>query len=240
MSRKPRQGECVYCGTLGYITNDHVPPKCLFPPDARLNLVTVPACEKCNSGFRLDDEYFRVIISLRAILPNGSAADFLKDKTRRMLSHPSAEKFSKQIHGAMVPAFLRRPYFSYRVGDNLAIDADESRLEATMERIVRGLFAKYFRHRLPDTHEVSVVIMHFPEHNSALNEPEFERTLALLAKGTHVQFGSVFDCQFSALEEDHNSTIWWIKVYGNFASFCFTLPAEIMGSEKSEQSGTDH
>lgn len=55
---------CIYCSATNLIpTRDHVPPKCLFPKPRPLNLVTVPACPTCNQSFKLDDEYFRLMVA---------------------------------------------------------------------------------------------------------------------------------------------------------------------------------
>jgi hypothetical protein len=44
---------------------DHVPPENLFERNARLNLVTVPCCRKCNGTSSKDDQYLLVFIALR-------------------------------------------------------------------------------------------------------------------------------------------------------------------------------
>ncbi len=50
-------------------TNDHIPPKCIFPEqkdvgvDYRKNLITVPACDNHNLKTSLDDEYLMGILA---------------------------------------------------------------------------------------------------------------------------------------------------------------------------------
>jgi 5-methylcytosine-specific restriction endonuclease McrA len=58
-------GTCVYCGKVGPTTDDHIPPKCLFPPPIRHTLPKVPSCWTCNGGSSKDDEYFRLRIIAR-------------------------------------------------------------------------------------------------------------------------------------------------------------------------------
>lgn len=53
---------CIYCGSTGKLTKDHVPPKNLFPVPRPSDLITVPACEPCNQSFGLDDDYFRIAV----------------------------------------------------------------------------------------------------------------------------------------------------------------------------------
>jgi len=40
-------------------SDDHIPPKTIFGDKKPSDLITVPACEGCNNGCSLDDEYFK-------------------------------------------------------------------------------------------------------------------------------------------------------------------------------------
>ena len=59
---QPRTDKCYYCGEPA-MSEEHVPPKCLFPEqkdtgkDYRKNLITVPSCDKHNAGKSCDDEF---------------------------------------------------------------------------------------------------------------------------------------------------------------------------------------
>ncbi len=75
---KERKGEseshlCTYCPTPA-TTDDHVPPKCLFSKPRPSTLITVPSCRECNGGAKLDDEYFRLMVTMN-----------------RRIDHPDAE-----------------------------------------------------------------------------------------------------------------------------------------------------
>jgi hypothetical protein len=61
-SATPPRDSCVYCGEPGQLTRDHVSPQSIFPNPKPSNLITVPACQDCNGGFRLDREYFRTFV----------------------------------------------------------------------------------------------------------------------------------------------------------------------------------
>ena len=59
VSKSKRHPEkCVYCGHNPGITDDHVPRKSFFPQPRPSNLITVPACNKCNSSIGKDEDYF--------------------------------------------------------------------------------------------------------------------------------------------------------------------------------------
>lgn len=86
---------CAYCGGRAS-TFDHVVPKGLYPMSARkgnIQLLTVPACTKCNESYSDDEEHFRnVITCLGENLPLVSElfydkvnASFVKGKSLRHL-----------------------------------------------------------------------------------------------------------------------------------------------------------
>ncbi len=65
MTSQYRVGTCTFCGLKGYVTDDHVPPRCLFSRPRPNNLVTVPACKDCNTRkSSKDDEYFRLTFGM--------------------------------------------------------------------------------------------------------------------------------------------------------------------------------
>lgn len=52
---------CCYCGG-DTKTRDHLPPKVFLDPPYPENLYVVGACEQCNHGFSLDEQYTACII----------------------------------------------------------------------------------------------------------------------------------------------------------------------------------
>ena len=61
--------KCYSCAELA-TTQEHVPPKCLFPEkkdsenlDYRKNLIRVPSCELHNNRFHLDDEFLMIVLA---------------------------------------------------------------------------------------------------------------------------------------------------------------------------------
>lgn len=61
--------QCYACKNIA-TTREHVPPKCLFPDelgeDYRINLITVPSCEKHNNSKCKDDEF--LLVNLAGII----------------------------------------------------------------------------------------------------------------------------------------------------------------------------
>ena len=64
---------CAYCGNLA-TTRDHVPPQNLFPQPWTNDLITVPACKRCNNYPSRDDEYFIWVLTLEGAGPEADKA----------------------------------------------------------------------------------------------------------------------------------------------------------------------
>jgi len=58
---KRQIAHCVYCGK-GIETREHTPPKVLLDVPYPENLPVIQACEICNQGYSLDEEYFACLI----------------------------------------------------------------------------------------------------------------------------------------------------------------------------------
>lgn len=155
---QPETIPCVYCGDPA-TTEDHVPPKSLFPPDTE-GLITVPACLNCNNTSSQDDEFFRnVLVNDDRVRDHPEAQD-LNAAYERSLQRPQAQG----LRAAMLRQRRRFPLISPAGiihGQGTALETDFTRERKVLERITRGLFSMNFedlillkilwRHILPDT-----------------------------------------------------------------------------------------
>jgi hypothetical protein len=73
-------GKCYWCGQQA-TNKEHVPPDNLFPPNHKVNLITVGSCIEHNNKFSELDEKFRLI--LQAAGGNKIAREMFADKTLR-------------------------------------------------------------------------------------------------------------------------------------------------------------
>src|SRR6266545_1787061 len=92
--RGKRTGECVYCGTVGVLTEDHIPPDCLFsqrPSD----ILEVPSCWKCNNGASRDDEYFKTMMVMKDRAGSHPEASALHASVFRGLKHRRKVGFTR-------------------------------------------------------------------------------------------------------------------------------------------------
>jgi hypothetical protein len=208
------------------VTSDHVPPKCLFPPETRVNLVTVEACAPCHESFKLDDEYFLVALSVRADLPDSPGTEFLRAKTKRTLRNPSAKHFSAAIRKATTQIPIHSEGGIY-LGEATALKLQPRRIIATAERIIKGLYAEHFARVLPSSHEVIIELLDLQKDNSALQRPEIKELLVSLGEhGTHQRFGNILELWFAGINDDADSSYWFVQLHGAFGFLAFTLPRD--------------
>jgi hypothetical protein len=125
-------------------TVDHVPPKLLLERPLPPNLLTVPACESCNAGFKSDDEYTRTILGLdihagshRAVISNLPAIV-------RSLDKPNARGFLKYLASQSKSTGI----LAWNGSPIVSIEVDQERINRTGLHIVR----RPTLHRISETH----------------------------------------------------------------------------------------
>lgn len=74
---------CTYCGR-DTSTRDHVPPRVFLDDPYPDNLPVVPACQECNAGFSIDEEYVACLIDC-VISGTASPKEVQREKIRRIL-----------------------------------------------------------------------------------------------------------------------------------------------------------
>src|SRR5476649_803812 len=89
---------CIYCQMNPGDTDDHVPPKGLFPKPRPSNLITVPACDQCNKSFKNDDEYF-LNIALEWAASESSDGKQIADTRLRAMKRKESRTFWQSVLG---------------------------------------------------------------------------------------------------------------------------------------------
>ncbi len=134
------QKRCIYCGVLGELTRDHVPPKNLFPEPRPDNLITVPCCSKCNSSFAADDEHFRTMIAC----------------AEQSAAHPQGQRLWPTIlrqlrrkGDSAITELIRQSF-----GTTVDIPGAILRVDRVLRRVVKGLHYHETGASMPDHWEI--------------------------------------------------------------------------------------
>lgn len=114
---------CVYCGGPAE-TRDHVPSKCLLELPYPENLPVVGACQTCNQGSSLDEEY--LICLIESVICGSNDPD--------KMNRPSVARAMRRSTA------LRALIESTRTveGDHIQYTADVQRVAAVMLKLARG------------------------------------------------------------------------------------------------------
>ena len=211
-NRPKRNRECYLCGHPA-TTNDHIPPKCIYPEPKPSNLITVPACVSCNSATKLDDEYFRWLVA------TGS---------------PGSQEARALVKGPIVRGFRKRPALLYSVmkyADRLSVSTpagifvgtqpvfqfDRPRVQVVINKIVRGLYHYNLQRTFPPDYIVADFRL-----NPRLT-PEFQTEICKLPL-RDVGDGSVFSYRFIESEDEVGVTLWFLMFFNRVLFITQTEP----------------
>ena len=144
----------IYCGRADPDTVDHIPPKNLFAKPRPSSLVTVPSCTGCNRGASQDDEYFRLMVTLRHDLDHVDASAAM-EAAMRSLERPQGRGLLAALLATTRRVEVKTPAGLY-LGHAGTYQPDFERLYRVVRRIIRGLFYRETGRRLPDGYQVNV------------------------------------------------------------------------------------
>lgn len=125
--------KCYHCGNdfvLEELTKEHIPPRCFsdaYPPEYKVNRITVPCCHPCNNEFSKIDSELRDAI---AIAKDGS------DGNQKFLE--------KGIKSVVRRKKLGQDYSFDTKAKTYAIDFDYSLFEQMFLKCHKGLFYHKF------------------------------------------------------------------------------------------------
>lgn len=204
---------CVYCGEVAE-TKDHVPPKCFFPKPYPENLLTVPACERCNQNLSKDEDYARIVLSSARVdgeeLP--LAEVIWEQKVSRSLRRNT--KIAFDIYNSMRAIDA----------NNLAFRIDRNRLDKIIVKIVKGLYFAHFQKRIDDSYTVSVHL--FPGQQSFPHFYPHELIESILSSPIRTIGEGVLRYRWITSDENDNFSVWVLSFYNtDYNNFVvWTLP----------------
>jgi hypothetical protein len=150
---KRSEGQCVYCGETGILTDDHIPPQCLFGKPRPNDLIRIPSCIRCNNEASKDDEYFKTILVLKDKAGDHPEAVAIRPSVVRALRKSKKRAFARSLARRSQPISIMSPVGLY-LGRRMAYNVDLKRLDRVVARITKGLFYSRKGHRVPDGYEV--------------------------------------------------------------------------------------
>lgn len=133
--------KCVLCGRRVATTKDHIPPKGIFPKPRPDDLITVPACLKCNNDASHDDEIFRVYLNSHVGMDKQRTKALWDQHTIRTIKHN--RKLRKKLFGQVRPAYVKS-YGGIIYGKKMVGFWDSAAHDSIIERTVRGLYYFHF------------------------------------------------------------------------------------------------
>jgi hypothetical protein len=217
--------DCTYCGSGENLTDDHVPPKNVFPKPRPSDLVTVPACKKCNEDISEDEEYFRLKLCLSEQVGNSPDARKNREVILRSLKRPEATGFKQSFLSDIRSIWHRTPAGIYR-GKRLAFEVDLHRIFRVVEKSVRGLFFHETGNRLHPSYMVNIHSNETLEECSAELLEELKQTIRIpLAQLSPRIIGNgVFSYRCHITKEDPFFSVWSLTFYEQVSFLCLTGP----------------
>jgi hypothetical protein len=216
------------------LTDDHVPPKCLFvnrPSD----LITVPSCAGCNQGASQDDDYFRLVLTIKHDAGDHPEAKGAAAKAMRGLARPQARGFRQSLFQSLTPVEVFSSGGIY-LGNAGGYNIDLNRLSRVVRRITTGLFYHEFGAPLPTTHEATAWC------EDGLRRLDGETRKGLQGMCATVQCGpggtigeGVFTYWFQRTAEEPNTSMWVMIFYGHVGFISMTAPKVLVEQAKRER-----
>ena len=113
------------------------------------------------------------------------------------------------------------------LGEAHSMRLDLKRLNATAERIIVGLYSRFLKTRLPQTHVVKVHFTEFQKNSSAIETPVIKELVALLGKSELHNLGEgIVEIRFIGTDDDEHATMWFVRIVEAVSFFGFTYPSE--------------
>jgi hypothetical protein len=225
---KPKTGVCVYCGSYGSITDDHVPPKAIFAKPRPSNLITVPACPKCHKLTTKDDEYFRIRLGLNDQARGHPDVNANLSSIFKSLNRVEAGKMRRQFIADSYPVEIRTPSGLY-AGKGSAFRVDMNRIVRVVKRTILGLYFHETGKRLPAGHDVGVMPWDMIKQQGREAEEEVKNWLyaPLMTVEPKIIGQNVFSYRHQILPECSG---WMVGFYGTVFFFAITSKPPVQES----------
>lgn len=218
-----RKGSCAYCGREAELTDDHIPPKSLFPKSLWGRLLKIPSCNECNGGASKDDEYLRTMVGLSAKGERDEILQPLSDATVRALARPEAERFAKSILRTVRGTFVPTPSGIIVPAFFGTVDLD--RLDLVTARIIKGIFYTERGLRLSSDYRVVTYSMEGLKCVPKSVGQQLKAIIdALIVREPKLIGGTQFLHWSDYNPDDYNQSMWLLIVHRHHFFIGWTVP----------------
>lgn len=132
---------CAICGIEKATTRDHIPPKGIFVKPRPSNLITVPACVKCNNHSSDLDERFLAYLGVHVSIDEGEGQRLFTEQVMKTLKHN--KKLHREIFNKVKPVeYITTERVTLSKGH--ISEWDKEPHMRIMERTIRGLYYHHF------------------------------------------------------------------------------------------------
>jgi hypothetical protein len=211
---------CVICGIRPAETGEHIPPKGLFTERPQAYLV-VPACKPCNEGTKLDDEYFRQVLS--ACSWTEEAHKVWKEKVAsKFPQFPATQAGLRDSLDTMPVAIPNLGEIALR-----ALRVKASRVDRVAEKMVRGLHWFHTGQILDADTEILVRFLNIADVQVVLDDPDYHEVIDKCMMGVY-RHPDVIRTFFYNFALGPTNSLWHLFFYRQNAMAVLTgpLPAE--------------
>lgn len=222
--KKSETGICTYCGEVGPITKDHIPPQSLFGIPRPSDLITVPACLECNQKAARDDEYFKQIILLRHETYEHPVARKALPSVYRSPQRPNARGMKSALFKVVHKVDLYTPAGVF-VGQTGVFAVSTPRIVAVIERIARGIFFWRNKRLISENYLVQAFTLdNLSKAGTKLQIAARNLLRAALSVRPIVVGGDVFSCWFYSPDPDTDFSIMFMFFYARVGYLCLVRP----------------
>lgn len=217
---------CAFCPKPA-TTRDHIPPAGMFAEPRPSNLITVPACQVCNHGTHLDDEYFLRIALEYWASSNPEAREVAKAVLRGMEREKAKKSRNAFLKAVRFVQELRTRSGLY-VGPGYTYPLDFGRILNTVRKIAKGMFFHVTGGPLPPGYsvEASRDIDFWEALRSSGRKELLQQAAFLLTQPESVIGTEVFSYRYFIEPTDPNTISWFFEFYRRMRFFALTAKAE--------------
>jgi hypothetical protein len=146
---------CIFCFEKAD-TKEHIPAKQFFKGISDKNLITVPSCKKCNSGFQKDEDFFRQFWASFFMGRSKEAKQLMENEITRSIKRRPA--LGWQMFKQMKPV-NRLSETGEHLGKATLInitESDRARINRVVDKIIQGLFFEEFKKIVPKNLSITI------------------------------------------------------------------------------------